>query len=661
MPKSLKEKNMPPNPSRIVIEHVQPEIDGGAFPVKRTVGEEVAVSADIFIDGHESVQAVLLYRKASQRHWSEVPMTFRGNDRWTGRFLIEAREPYLYTIQAWLDEFSSWRIDLHKKWQAGQDVDADLLAGVSILQEAGKKCNEDDDVLLKRVIRMLTKPTDVQATMEEIMGDPLAEVMSRYPAKKSLATYNKELPVRVDRPRSAYSTWYEFFPRSWGTFKDCERIIPEISRMGFDVVYFPPIHPVGVTNRKGRNNAKVCVPGDPGSPWAIGSKEGGHKAVHPDLGSLKDFQSFIRKSREYGIEVALDLAYQCSPDHPYVQEHPGWFKWRPDGTVQFAENPPKKYEDVLPVNFQTGDWPALWEELKGIVEYWIGQGVTIFRVDNPHTKPFVFWDWLISEIRKKHDDVIFLAEAFTRPRVLYRLAKGGFDQSYTYFTWRNTKEEFIQYMTELTATEAAEYCRPNFWTNTPDILPEHLQYGGRPAFMMRVILAATLSSNYGIYGPAFELCVSEAVKGKEEYLNSEKYEIKKWDWDREGNLKDFIARVNTIRRENTALQETRNIRFCPIDNPHMLAFLKVTRDQSNIILVVINLDAYHTQSGWVHVPVGEFGIEPGSYLAHDLLGSDKYIWTGEHNYVQLNPQVSPAHIIKLHHRIHREQDFDYFM
>jgi starch synthase (maltosyl-transferring) len=399
-----------------------------------------------------------------------------------------------------------------------------------------------------------------------------------------------------------------------------------------------------------------------GSPWAIGSEEGGHKAIHPSLGTFEDFERLINKAKDYGIEIAIDLAFQCSPDHPYVKEHPEWFSWRPDGTVQYAENPPKKYEDVLPLNFDTENWEELWEELKSVVVFWVEKGVRIFRVDNPHTKPFHFWEWIIGEIKRDYPDVIFLSEAFTRPKVMYYLAKLGFTQSYTYFTWRNTKREFIDYLTELTQTEVGEYFRPNFWPNTPDILPEHLQFGGRPVFMMRLVLAATLTSNYGIYGPAFELCVSEALPGREEYLNSEKYEIKQWDWDQPGNLKDFIARVNKIRKENPALQLTRNLRFYETDNEYLIFYGKATEDLSNIILVVVNLDPYHTQTGWVRVPISELGIAANQpYLVHDLLGEDKFIWQGERNYVELNPQIISARILRISKRLRKETDFDYFM
>ncbi len=432
--------------------------------------------------------------------------------------------------------------------------------------------------------------------------------------------------------------------------------------MGFDVLYLPPIHPIGKTNRKGKNNVPNCKLDDVGSPWAIGSEEGGHRSIHPALGTIDDFKDLINRAKDYGIEVAMDLAFQCSFDHPYLKEHPEWFKWRPDGTVQFAENPPKKYEDILPFNFESERWKDLWEELKSVVLFWIEKGIKIFRVDNPHTKPFLFWQWLIADIKRDYPDVIFLSEAFTRPKVMYRLAKIGFTQSYTYFAWRNTKWEIIDYLNVLTKTDVREYFRPNFWPNTPDILPELLQYGGRNAFMIRLVLAATLSSNYGIYGPAFELTLSEALSGKEEYLNSEKYELKEWDWDKEGNLKDFIARVNKIRKENPALQDTFNVEFCNVNNDNIVSYIKITEDCSNIILVVVNLDPYHTHSGWVYIPSSKLGIEPRQpYLVHDLLGDDKYIWQGGRNYVEINPYISPVYIFQIRKTLRRETDFDYFM
>jgi starch synthase (maltosyl-transferring) len=424
--------------------------------------------------------------------------------------------------------------------------------------------------------------------------------------------------------------------------------------MGFDVLYFPPIHPVGHTHRKGRNNNPVADPDDPGTPWAIGSEEGGHKSIHPQLGTLEDFQSLIAKAREYDIEIALDIAFQCSPDHPYVKQHPEWFRWRPDNTVQYAENPPKKYEDIYPFDFQTENWQELWEELKSIVQFWIEQGVRIFRVDNPHTKPFSFWEWLITDIKTSCSDVIFFSEAFTRPKVMYRLAKLGFTQSYTYFTWRNTKCELIQYFTELTQTEVREYFQPNLWPNTPDILTEYLQSGGRSAFMTRFILAATLGASYGIYGPAFELFENHPREpGSEEYLDSEKYEIKNWDIARTDNLKELIARVNRIRRENPALHRDWNLHFHEVDNEQLVCYSKHTDDLSNVVLVVVNLDSQYTQSGWVELPLEKFGIdEQKHYGVHDLLSDARYVWKGSRNYVELDPQIIPAHILLVRQGVH---------
>jgi starch synthase (maltosyl-transferring) len=466
-------------------------------------------------------------------------------------------------------------------------------------------------------------------------------------------TYPKELVVSVEREKAGFSTWYEMFPRSCagepgrhGTFKDCEARLPYIASMGFDVLYLPPIHPIGHTGRKGKNNVVTANPNEPGTPWAIGSEEGGHKAIHPELGTLEDFRHLVNEAKRHGIEIALDIAFQCSPDHPYVKEHPGWFRWRPDGTVQYAENPPKKYQDIYPLNFDTEDRQALWEELKSVVTFWAEQGVRIFRVDNPHTKPFNFWEWLIAEVKKEYPEAIFLAEAFTRPKIMYRLAKLGFTQSYTYFTWRNTKSELAEYLVELTQTEVKDFFHPNFWPNTPDILHEYLQTGGRPAFMTRLVLAATLSPGYGIYGPAFELMENvPREKGSEEYLNSEKYEIKRWDIERKDSLRDFIARVNRIRRENPALRSNRNLWFNATDNDNLLCYSKHTGDLSNIILVVVNLDPHNTRSGRINVPIKAWGLDPAQPCqAHDLLNDAGYAWREEWNHVELNPGVCPAHI-----------------
>jgi starch synthase (maltosyl-transferring) len=654
---------------RVVIENLNPEIDGGLFPIKRVVGEKVVVTGDIFSDGHDTISAKVLYRRERDPEWRTVSMRLIENDRWKGEFVVEEVGIYLYTVEGWIDHFKTWQRDLKKKLEAGQRLKMDFLIGAGYVEKALQKASKEDQRKLTGLAEILKRGEDSGKAISVALSDEIAELMNKYPDQKFSASYGKELRVVVDREKALFSSWYELFPRSCsatpgqhGTFKDCEKLLPEIAGMGFDILYLPPIHPIGKINRKGKNNVLKMDVDDVGSPWAVGSKEGGHKMIHPQLGTLEDFKQLMNRAKDLGMDVAMDLAFQCSPDHPYMKEHPEWFRWRPDGTVQFAENPPKRYEDIIPLNFETEKWQELWEELKTIVLFWTEKGIRIFRVDNPHTKPFPFWEWLIQEIKKKYPEVIFLSEAFTRPKVMYRLAKLGFTQSYTYFTWRNTKNELIDYLSELTQTQVKEYFRPNFWPNTPDILPEPVQYGGRSAFMIRLVLAATLSSIYGLYGPAFELCIHEAIPGKEEYLDSEKYEIKHWDRDQSGSLRDFIARVNRIRKENPALQTTSNLRFYDVNNDTLLFYGKATDDLSDIILMVVNLDAFHTQSGWVRVPIKELGLDPHQpYLVHDLLSDDKYIWQGERNYVELNPQVLPANIFKVRKRLKRETDFDYFV
>ncbi|MFH1674387.1 MAG: alpha-1,4-glucan--maltose-1-phosphate maltosyltransferase [Pseudomonadota bacterium] len=654
---------------RVVIENVTPEINGGRFSIKRAIGEKVIVRADIFADGHDDVSACLLYRKTHETSWREVSMKMGANDRWEGMFTIEELCMYYYTVQGWIDRFATWQKDVRKKIDAGQDISVDILTGTEYISSAAKRGTGNDTRRLKELSSLLREEKDISRASSLALGRELAELMNRYPDKSTTTTYDKELCVVVDRKRAIFSAWYELFPRSTspeagrpGTLKDCERLVPEIAQMGFDVLYLPPIHPIGKTHRKGKNNAPTAQADDPGSPWAIGSEEGGHKSIYPSLGTIEDFERLIEKADEFGIDIAMDLAYQCSPDHPYVQDHPEWFTKRPDGTIQHAENPPKKYEDIVPFNFETEQWMELWEELKSIVLFWIERGIRIFRLDNPHTKPFGFWEWLIREIKNECPEVIFLSEAFTRPTVMNRLAKVGFTQSYTYFTWRNTKQELIEYLDHLIHSDVREYLRPNFWPNTPDILPEYLQYGGPPAFMIKLVLAATLSSNYGIFGPAFERGVNEALPGKEEYLNSEKYEIRHWDWEKPGTLKELIAAVNRIRRENPALQTTWNVKFYDVSNEYLLCYGKAAEDLSNIILVVVNLDPYHTQHGWISIPSGEWKMDPHQpYLAHDLITDYKYIWHGERDYVEINPSLMPAHIFRIHRKLRREADFDYFM
>ena len=590
------------------------------------------------------------------------------NDRWRATFEVIEIGAYLYTLQAWVDRFGSWRQGLAKKLQAGQDVAIDLLIGAGLVEETANRAPPADKKRLGNFISILrSKQPDARETA---LLPELAALMAKYSDRRWAVTYEKELRVNVDREKARFSTWYEMFPRSCasepgvhGTLRDCEQRLPYVAGMGFDVLYLPPIHPIGRSFRKGKNNELGAGPDDVGSPWAIGAKEGGHKAIHPQLGTLEDFKRLVTKAKESGIEIALDIAFQCAPDHPYAREHPEWFRKRPDGSIQYAENPPKKYQDIYPLDFETDHWKELWDELKSIIVFWCEQGVRIFRVDNPHTKAFPFWEWAIAEVKKDYPEALFLAEAFTRPKVMYRLAKLGFSQSYTYFAWRNTKWELTQYFTELTQTEIADFFRASLWPNTPDILTEYLQFGGRPAFMTRLVLAATLGANYGIYGPAFELCENvPRDPGSEEYLNSEKYELKHWDLERTDSLKEFIALVNRIRGENRALQSDRSLRFHPVDNPEIICFSKQTEDLKNVIVVVVNLDPHHTQSGWVELAMEELGLLPQQpFQMHDLLTNARYLWHGARNYVQLNPDTVPAQIFRVRHRLRHEQDFDYFL
>ncbi|HVO96404.1 MAG TPA: alpha-1,4-glucan--maltose-1-phosphate maltosyltransferase [Terriglobales bacterium] len=656
--------------NRVVIEGVAPEIDGGRFPIKRIAGEAVRVEADVFGDGHDAISCALLYRREGEKKSHTVPMTFLQNDRWYGIFTVEQLGRYLYTIAAWIDPFKSWRRDLRKRVEAEQHTELDLLTGALLIEAASQRSSGENSKRLQAWARLLREKNHViEDKLGEALSDELAALMENYPDTKFATRYAKELPVVVEREKARFSAWYELFPRSCadepgrhGTFRDCERCLPYIASMGFDTLYLPPIHPIGRTYRKGRNNQIEAGADDPGSPWAIGAAGGGHKSIHPDLGTLDDFRRLVRKAETLHIEIALDLAFQCSPDHPYVEQHPNWFRWRPDGTIQYAENPPKKYQDIFPLDFTTSGWQELWQELKSIVDFWIAQGVRSFRVDNPHTKPLPFWEWLIGEVKKEYPEVLFLAEAFTRPKVMYRLAKLGFSQSYTYFAWRNTKEELTEYFRELTETEVSEYFRPNLWPNTPDILTEYLQFGGRPAFLARLVLASTLGANYGIYGPAFELLEHQAREpGSEEYLDSEKYQIKRWNPTNPDSLRELITRINRIRRENPALRSDRSRYFHNVDNEQIIAYSKQTEDSANIILAVVNLDPHHRQSGWLDLDLDRLQLGArDSFQAHDLLTGARFLWQGRRNYVELNPQVAPAHIFRLRRRVRREQDFDYF-
>ena len=641
------------SPPRVVIEGVTPEIGGGRFPAKRVVGEVVTVGADVFAEGHDRLAALLRVRRTGDATWQEIPMETRENDRWEAAFTVSELGTYEYTVHAWIDAFASWRGGLAKKCAAGLDVTSELLEGAALIRRTADRARGADRSWLAEQARTVGGTGEMAGRARTGLAPELAACVARHPDRSAETRYGQVLQVRVERERAQYGAWYEMFPRSaspepgrHGTFADVVARLPYVAGMGFDVLYLPPIHPIGRTHRKGPNNAPTAGPADPGSPWAIGAPEGGHDAVHPELGTLTDFDRLVAATREHGLEIALDLAFQCSPDHPWVGAHPGWFRHRPDGTVQYAENPPKKYQDIYPLDFECAEWQALWEELRRIVLFWVDHGVHIFRVDNPHTKPFAFWEWLIAETARDHPDVIFLSEAFTRPKVMYRLAKLGFTQSYTYFTWRTTKAELEQYFTELTATPVREYFRPNLWPNTPDILHAFLQEGGRPAFIARLVLAATLGANYGIYGPAFELCVDRAVApGSEEYLDSEKYQLVHWEIGRPDSLADLVVSLNRVRREHAALWSDWSLRFHPVDNEQLICYSKAAPDRGDVVLVVVNLDPVRVHGGWTALDLGALGLEADApYAVRDLVTGARYAWRGARNYVELGAGPLPAHV-----------------
>ncbi|MFL6597500.1 MAG: alpha-1,4-glucan--maltose-1-phosphate maltosyltransferase [Chthoniobacterales bacterium] len=636
----------------VVIDNLQPLIDCGRSAIKRILGEDLVVEADIFKDGHDVVAAILKWRVVGKRAWRETPMTFVDNDRWRGVCTLYDQAIHEYTVEAWTDTFRSWQQEFAKKFEGGiSDLRSEALEGAAIVKAAANRArNRADSARLREFAEQIVTGANSEIYAIAQSGE-LDVLMATYPDRADATQYEPIPQVVVDRPVAVFGAWYEFFPRSaegrggrGSTFRDCLPRVDDAKAMGFDVIYFPPIHPIGRANRKGRNNSVTCKPGDPGVPWAIGGEAGGHKAVEPSLGTLEDFDWLQKEIRRRGMEIALDFAINCSPDHPYVKEHPEWFYKRPDGTIKYAENPPKKYEDIYPINFRCENWRELWTEMKSIVLFWAERGVRIFRVDNPHTKPVAFWEYLIEGVRENYPDAIFLAEAFTKPKMMKSLARAGFNQSYTYFTWRISKQELIDYFTELTQTEMSEYFRPNLWPNTPDILPFVLQEGGRPAFMTRVLMAATLSPLYGIYS-GYELCENEALPGREEYLDSEKYQFKERDWNAQGNIKDWIARINRIRKQNRALQMYTNLRFYPADNDAILFYGKMTPARDNIILVVVNLDPFRKQNSFVHVPIEEFGqMATDEYQVHDLLNDARYTWRGRRNYVELDPEIQPAHI-----------------
>jgi starch synthase (maltosyl-transferring) len=672
----------------VTIEKVTPLVDGGRYPIKRCVGQDVTVEGDVYMAGHDVVAAVLKWRVRGRQRWSETAMTEipNGQDRWRGVLSVFENAEYEFTIEAWVDAFRSWQYEFRKKFEGGvKDLASETIEGAHLVEAAAARAEAGDgaaDAARMREIARKIEAAQPQEANEIARWGELEGLMAAWPDRAQATEFQLTANgadggyprIAVDRERALYAAWYEFFPRSaeglgdkGSTFRDCLNRIDDAKAMGFDVIYFPPIHPVGQTKRKGRNNSVVSEPGDPGVPYAIGNRllgcpnGGGHKDIEPTLGTFKDFDWLIAELAKRGMELALDFAINCSPDHPYVHDKPEWFFKRPDGTIKYAENPPKKYEDVYPLNFFCEDWRALWEEMTSIILFWAERKVRIFRVDNPHTKPVAFWEYLIAKVRAKYPDVIFLSEAFTRPKMMKVLAKAGFQQSYTYFTWRSFKQELTEYFTELTQTEMKEYYRGNLFPNTPDILPYFLQQGGRPAFIIRAVLAATLSSVYGIYS-GFELCESAALPNREEYLDSEKYQYKQRDWNAPGNIKETITRLNRMRRENRALQEYENLRFYLSENDNILFYGKATESRDNIVLVAVNLDPYQSHDAYIHVPVEEFGwMDSDTYQVHDLLTDERYLWRGSRNYVLLNPQTKPAHVFRVRRWLSREQDFDYYL
>jgi starch synthase (maltosyl-transferring) len=648
---------------RIVIEEVGPQVNGGRYPVKRILGDTVTVTCAAFGDGHDHVAARLLYRPDGDRRWRTVAFAPLGNDLWAADFVVDKLGTWQYTIQAWVDHFDTWCDDLKKRLAAQatmpQDIPLALRSGALLVEQAISRAKGRDALHLEEIVKSLRWMADQKAaTYENPITPEITDLVARYPDLSLATKYEQDLTLWVDRERARYSTWYELFPRSaspdptrHGTLLDVATRIPEIAAMGFDVLYMPPIHPIGVAYRKGPNNSVTAEPGDYGSPWAIGAAEGGHKAILAELGTMADFKKLVVTAQKSSMELALDIAFQCSPDHPWVKEHPDWFIIRPDGSIQYAENPPKKYQDIYPLNFESPDWRGLWEELHSVFAFWIRHGVKIFRVDNPHTKALPFWEWCIAEVHKSHPDVLFLAEAFTRPHVMYSLAKAGFTQSYTYFTWRTEKAELQTYFEEITKPPVTDFFHPNIWPNTPDILHASLQTGGRPAFMQRLILAATLGANYGIYGPAFELAEGRPAKpGSEEYLDSEKYQLRAWDRSASASLAPLITTVNKIRRENVALQSDLSLHFHPVDNSQILCYSKSsTQDEiENIILIAINLDPKQEQAGWIELDLKHLGIQhEQTFDVEDLLTGVHYQWNGRSNYVALRPDVMPAHILRV--------------
>jgi starch synthase (maltosyl-transferring) len=655
---------------RVVIADIQPSVEGGRFPAKRVVGDRLVVSADLLVDGHDHLSGELLVRASPDQEWARHPLAPLGNDRWQASCTLDGVGRWSYTIEAWVDVFATWRWGVERKAAAGVDVSVEFLEGARLVGEAAERATGADQAWLQNHAQRMSqsKPLADVDRVTLATDAQLAAFMRRYPDRSHATLADAPFEVVVDPPWARFSSWYELFPRSWGepgrhgTFDDVARQLDYVASMGFDVLYLPPIHPIGQTQRKGRNNAVICEGNDPGSPWAIGAATGGHEAVHPELGTIADFRRFVDKATSLGIKVAIDIAFQASPDHPYVTSHPEWFVHRADGSIQYAENPPKKYQDVYPFDFAGPAWRELWTELLGVFLTWIERGVRVFRVDNPHTKPIPFWKWCIDNIKAVHPDVIFLAEAFTRPKLMYALAKAGFSQSYTYFTWRTSKPEIETYLREITRGEVAEFFRPNFWPNTPDILPEHLQFGDRATYVARAVLAGTLSPSWGIYGPVFELMQHQARPGSEEYLDNEKYELRSWNLRDPQSLAPFIRRLNRIRRESPSLQGMDGLTFHATDNEYVICYSKRSPDDSDVVLVVVNLDPAHRHGAWITLNHAALGADASSPLqTHDLIGDARFLWHGSRAFVELDPAVMPAHILRVHRKIRRENAFEYFL
>lgn len=680
---------------RVIIEEIQPQVDCGRYPARRIIGDRVDMSAAIFSDGHDHVSAQLLYKHEEDSDWQVAPLTPLPNDLWSGSFLVDRLGSWRFTIRGWVDHFDTWCADLRKRLAAQvvpeevtvdhdpvtsgaanpdaanpavsgtsttpQDIAVALTIGAGLVDQAARRAAGSDAKRLRSIADSLRGLADQEkAYYEYPLTAEMERLIASYPDHSFASMPDKELHLWVDRERVRFSSWYELFPRSTspdpnrhGTLRDVEKLLAEIAAMGFDILYLPPIHPIGFAFRKGPNNSVTAKPGDEGSPWAIGSPAGGHKAIHPSLGTFEDFDHLVTALHQHGMELAMDIAFQCSPDHPWVKEHPEWFIHRPDGTIQYAENPPKKYQDIYPLNFESSDWKALWDELRSVFQFWIDRGVRVFRVDNPHTKALPFWEWCITELHRTAPDVIFLAEAFTRPHIMYSLAKGGFSQSYTYFTWRTTKAELQAYFEEITKPPVSDFFTPNVWPNTPDILHASLQDGGRPAFMQRIILATTLAASYGVYGPAYELGENVPLRqGSEEYLNSEKYQIRHWDRSAPHSIAPLIVKLNQIRRTNPALQSDLSLHFHNVDNPQILCYSKsapaVNGSVANVILVAINLDTFNEQAGWIDLDLKQLGIGHDEYFeVEDLLTGTHYRWHDRSNYVALRPQIMPAHVFRV--------------